>query len=83
MKHAVVVRRLDEFRRETDGAMAKNDGPRFIVMKTEDRPYKTISKSEAIYHLEMKYRFIRHGEKAGSVGIFPHPGVIKKQMEDI
>ena len=82
VKHAVVVRRLEEFRRETDEAMAKNDGPRFIVMKTENKPYKTIAKSEAIYHLEMKYRFIRHVEATEGVEIFPRPGAIKKLMED-
>ena len=82
VKHAVTVRRLDEFRRETDEAMAKNDGPRLIVMKTEDQPYKTIAKSEAIYHLEMKCRFIRHVEDTEGVEIFPRPGAIKRLMED-
>jgi hypothetical protein len=62
--------------------MARNDGPHFIVMKTEDQPYKTIAKSEAIYHMEMKYRFIRHVESTEGVEIFPRPGAIKKLMED-
>jgi hypothetical protein len=63
--------------------MANNNGPRFIVMKSEDKPYKTISKSEAIYHLEMKYRFIRHVEETEGVEIFPQPGAIRKLMEDV
>jgi hypothetical protein len=63
--------------------MAKNNGPHFIVMELEDRPYKTILKSEAIYHLEMKCRFIRHVEETEGVGIFPRPGAIGNLMEDI
>ena len=75
--------RIAQFcRRENDEAMAKNDGPRFIVVKTEDKPYKGIAKSEAIYYLEMKCRFIRHVEETEGVDIFPRPGAIKKLMEE-
>jgi len=82
VKHAVVVRRFDEFQRETDEALKKDDGPRLVVMKTEDQPYKTIAKSESIYHMEMKYRFIRHVEETEGVGIFPQPEAIKKLMKE-
>lgn len=73
VEYTVTVRKFGEFTKVVDEAMKKNDGVRFIVMKTEDKPYKTISKSEAVHNIERKCRFIRHIEDTEGVEIFPGP----------
>jgi TPP-dependent trihydroxycyclohexane-1,2-dione (THcHDO) dehydratase len=80
--HAVTVRKFDEFKREVDEALAKNNGARFIVMKTKDEPYRTIEKSDAIDHVEEKCRFIKHIEEREGVEIFPRSVQIKRQLEN-
>lgn len=80
--HAVTVRKFEEFRREADEALAKNDGARFIVMKTKDAPFRTVEKSDAIDHVEEKCRFIRHIEQTEGVEIFPRSVQIKRQMQN-
>jgi len=82
VEYAVTVRKFDEFKKEGDEAMSKNNGVRFIVMKTENKPYKTIIKSEAVHSFETKCRFIRHIEETEGVEIFPRSAAIRKLMEN-
>jgi len=69
IEYAVTVRKFEDFKKEVDEALAKNDCARFIVMKTEAKPYKKLS--EAIEIAGTKYRFLRHIEETEGVKIFP------------
>lgn len=69
IEYTVTVRKFDDFKREVDEALTKNDCAKFIVMKTEAKPPKTIS--DIIEIAETKYRFIRHIEETEGVKIFP------------
>lgn len=68
--HSVTIRDFEEFKCEIDEALSNNDRARFVVMKTEAKPYKTIF--ETVEWAETKYRFIKHIEQTEGVRIFPH-----------
>jgi len=69
VKHAVTLRKYEQFKIEVDQALNSNDCSRFIVLKTEAKPYKTIC--DTIEWAESKYRFIKYIEKAEGIKIFP------------
>jgi len=71
VEHAVTVRTFEDFKKEVDEALSKSDGARFIVMKTEAKPYKTIC--DTLDWAETKYRFIKHLEETEGIKIFPTP----------
>lgn len=79
VEYAVTVRKFEDFKREVDDALTKNDCARFIVMKTEAKPLK--AKYEATEWIETKYRFIKHIEKTEGVKIFPVGVQLKAHME--
>ena len=79
VSYAVTVRNLEAYKKEIDEALAKNDGTRFIVMKTEAKPYKLFY--ETIEWAETKYRFIRYIEETEGIKIFPSAVQDKKYME--
>jgi thiamine pyrophosphate-dependent acetolactate synthase large subunit-like protein len=66
---ALTVRTFEDFKREADTALLKNDCSRFIVMKTEAKPFQAYR--QPIGTIETKYRFIRHIEKTENIRIFP------------
>ena len=75
----MTVRKYEQFKIEVDQALNSNDGSRFVVLKTEAKPYKTIS--ETIEWAESKYRFIKYIEKAEGIRIFPSPVQDKRLTE--
>lgn len=79
VEHAVTVRRFEDFKKEVNDALVKNDCARFIVMKTEAKPLKTIY--EATEWIETKYRFIKHIEETEGVKIFPLGVLHRAHME--
>lgn len=79
VEHAVTVRKFEDFKKEVDEGLSKSDCARFIVMKTEAKPYKTIC--ETIDWAETKYRFIRHLEETEGIKIFLPPVQDQKLTE--
>jgi len=69
VEYTVTVQKFEDFKREVNDALTKNDCARFIVMKTEAKPLKAIY--EATEFAETKYRFIKHIEETEGVKIFP------------
>jgi thiamine pyrophosphate-dependent acetolactate synthase large subunit-like protein len=79
VEYSVTVQKFDDFKKEVDEALVTNDCARFIVMKTEAKPYKTIF--ETIERAQTKYRFIKHIEETEGVKIFPSPVQDRKLLE--
>lgn len=79
VEYAVTVRKFDDFKKEVDEGLAKNDCARFIVMKTEAKPYKVIC--ETVEWAETKYRFIKHLSETEGIKIFPSPVQDQKLTE--
>jgi len=71
IEYAITLRKWEDFRHEVDQAFAKNEFPRFIVLKTNPSPFKAIY--ETVERAEDKYRFIRHIEATEGIRIFPSP----------
>jgi thiamine pyrophosphate-dependent acetolactate synthase large subunit-like protein len=79
VEYAVTVRKFENFRREVDEALAKSDSGRFIVMKTESKPYKAMYGT--IERTETKFWFIRFIEETEGIKIFPSPIQDKRLTE--